>query len=457
MKAATTSTPHGHHARADRDRGSMVALICLVAVVFDGYDLLVFGTTIPSLLEYRQWGLDAGELGFIASFALVGMLIGTLLSGFATDILGRRKLFIICVSWFSLCMLGCALAPTSALFGTFRLLAGVGLGGVLPTAIALTVEFAPKHRRNFFNATMSSGFSVGAIMASLLGIVIIEQHGFRPMFAVGVAPLLFIVPVAWRCLPESIDFLVAKGRWDEAAEVAQRYGKPLPDAAAASSCSVTGRAAIAGLFRPPYAAVIACFAVVTLIGQLFVYGLGTWLPQIMRSAGYPLGSALQFLTVMSIGAVVGALVMSWTADRIGPRRVAFTGFLIGTAALLLLSQEPPVAVLYLAVGLAGVGANGTAVILNGFIAVWFPAVVRASALGSIMTVARLGGIFGPLLGGWLMAAGVPVQWNFYVFLIPVVIGAVVVLLLPRTAGDDHEAANGPAGDPGAPAVSEAGH
>lgn len=455
MKAMTTSTPRGHHSRADGDRGSTVALICLVAVVFDGYDLLVFGTTIPSLLEYRQWGLDAGELGFIAGFALVGMLIGTLLSGFATDMLGRRKLFIICVSWFSLCMLGCALAPTSALFGTFRLLAGIGLGGVLPTAIALTVEFAPKHRRNFFNAMMSSGFSVGAIMASLLGIVIIEQHGFRPMFAVGVAPLVFIVPVAWRCLPESIDFLVAKGRWDEAAEVARRYGKPLPDATASSSGSVTGRAAIAGLFRPPYAAVIACFAVVTLIGQLFVYGLGTWLPQIMRSAGYPLGSALQFLTVMSIGAVVGALVMSWTADRIGPRRVAFTGFLIGAAALLLLSQEPPVAVLYLAVGLAGVGANGTAVILNGFIAVWFPAAARASALGSIMTVARLGGIFGPVLGGWLMAAGVPVQWNFYVFLIPVVIGAVVVLLLPRTAGDDHEAANGPVD--GARAVSETGH
>lgn len=408
-------------------RGTLVAVICLVTVVFDGYDLIVFGTTIPSLLAYEPWSLDAAQLGVIAGYAMIGMLLGTLLSGFATDLLGRRRLFLACATWFSLCMLGCALAPSSWVFALFRLLSGIGLGGILPTAIALTVEFAPPNRRNFFSAVMSSGFSAGSIVASLLGIAVLESHGFRPMFAFGVLPLVLIVPIAWRVLPESIDFLVAKGRLAEAREVAARYGKTVPEPVSAAD-----DAGIGTLLKPPFRRVVAVFAAACLIGQLFIYGLGTWLPQIMRSAGYPLGSALQFLTAMSVGAIAGAAVMSWTADRIGPRRVAFTGFLIGVAALVVLSLNPPTAVLYVAVALAGVGANGTAVILNGFIATWFPAQVRASALGTIMTVARFGGILGPLLGGWIVAAQVPAQWNFYVFLLPVAVGAVFVLLLPRT-------------------------
>ncbi len=172
------------------------------------------------------------------------------------------------------------------------------------------------------------------------------------------------------------------------------------------------------------------FGIATLIGRLFIYGLSTWLPQIMRSAGYPLGSALSFLATMSVGAIVGASVLAWFADRVGPRRMALAGFGIGVLALLTLSLGPPTAVLYVAVFLAGVGANGTAVVLNGFIATWFPAAVRATALGSIMTVARLGGIFGPILGGLIAVAGVPVAWNFYAFLVPAAIGVFVVLLLP---------------------------
>ncbi|PXY35443.1 MFS transporter [Prauserella flavalba] len=414
------------------NRGFFVGLICFIAVVFDGYDLVVYGTTIPALLEYEPWGLDAAEAGMIASYALIGMLLGTLISGFATDLLGRRKLFLTAICWFSLCMLACALAPSSLLFGLFRFLAGIGLGGVLPTAIALTVEFAPPHRRNFASAIMSSGFSVGAILASVLGIVVIEEYGFRPMFAIGVLPLVLLAPVAWRWLPESVDYLVSKGRLGDAEAVARRYGIPWPPPEGARAPRLRGRAALRPLFRPPFLGVAAVFAVATLISQLFIYGLSTWLPQIMRTAGYPLGSALSFLVAMSAGAIGGAAVMSWLADRIGPRRVALGGFLIGAGSLLLLSAHPPTAVLYVAVVLAGVGGNGTAVILNGFIATWFPAVVRASALGSIMTVARFGGILGPMLGGWIMAAGVPVNWNFYVFLLPALAGALVVVLLPRT-------------------------
>lgn len=408
--------------------GTLVAVVCCCAVLFDGYDLSVYATTIPSLLQYESWGLDAARAGVIASYAFVGMLVGTLICGFATDLLGRRRMLMASMSWFSVFMGACALAPNPDLFGLFRFLSGIGLGGLLPTALALTVEFAPRGRRNLFNALVSSGFSVGTIGASLLGMVLIEPFGFRPMFAIGALPLVVLLPIAYFVLPESADFLATKGRLDEARATARSYG--LPEHAEAAQ-DETSRPGLRALARKPLFTMAITFALVTLIGQLFIYGLSTWLPQIMRSAGYPLGSALSFLATMSVGAIVGATAMSWFADRIGPRAVALSGFGIGVVALLTMSVGPPTAVLYLAVALAGVGANGTAVILNGFIAIWFPATVRATALGSIMTVARLGGISGPIIGGLIVSSGVAVQWSFYVFAIPAAIGVGLVLLLPR--------------------------
>ncbi len=406
----------------------IVPIICCIAVIFDGYDLSVFATTIPSLLDYEPWHLDAAQVGLIASYAFMGMLVGTLICGFATDLLGRRKMLMASMSWFSIFMGACTLAPSAELFGLFRFLSGIGLGGLLPTALALSVEFAPRNRRNLVNALVSSGFSVGTIIAALLGLVILEPFGFRPMYAVGVLPLLVLVPVAYFVLPESAQFLVSKGRLDEAKAVAREYGIDDPTR---RTDSTEQHSRLRDLFRRPLIQVAAIFAAATFISQLFIYGLATWLPQIMRSAGYPLGSALSFLATMSVGAIIGAATMSWFADRIGPRRVAMCGFGIGVVALLTMSMGPPTGILYIAVALAGVGANGTAVILNGFIATWFPAANRATALGTIMTVARLGGITGPILGGYIVAANLSIAWSFYVFVIPAAVGVGLVFLLPR--------------------------
>lgn len=410
--------------------GSMIAALCALVLVFDGYDVSVFATTIPALLHYEAWGLNADELGVIASLALIGMLVGSMLCGFATDLLGRKLMLMLSSGWFSLCMVVCGFAPTSEVFGLFRFLAGVGLGGVMPTAIALAIEFAPRTRRNFVNMVLTSGFMIGMLVASLLGIVVIETFGFRPMYVAAALPLL-ILPVAWFTLPESVEFLVSKGRMEEARVVARRYGLEVL-ARAADDASTGPRSSLSALGRRPLLVPLVIFGLGDLVVQLFIYGLNTWLPQLMSMAGYPLGSALSFLATMSIGAIAGGLVMSWAADRAHARPIALLGFGIGLVALVVLSVGPPLPILYLAVALAGVGGSGTAAILNGFVATWFPAAVRASALGAYMTVGRLGGILGPLAGGWIISSGLSLKWTFYALMIPTVLGVLVVLLMPRT-------------------------
>ena len=118
----------------------LVLAICGIAIVADGYDVVIYGAVIPSLLHEHGWHLTPAGAGLIGSLALTGMLIGATTVGTLTDILGRRRMLIGCLTWFSVMTGLCAIATSPEVFGVFRFLAGLGLGGVLPTASALSGE-----------------------------------------------------------------------------------------------------------------------------------------------------------------------------------------------------------------------------------------------------------------------------------------------------------------------------
>ena len=145
--------------------------------MFDGYDLIVYGSVVPSLLAEPGWNLGPAQAGAIGSYALIGMLVGALGAGAVTDVIGRRRIMLIGITWFSLMMILCAFAPTPGVFGLLRFLAGLGLGEVMPSAIALTVEFAPRDRRQLYNALMFVGYSVGGVLAAVLALALVADHG----------------------------------------------------------------------------------------------------------------------------------------------------------------------------------------------------------------------------------------------------------------------------------------
>jgi AAHS family benzoate transporter-like MFS transporter len=420
-----------------------VVAICFASIVFDGYDLIVYGTVVPALLEYREWELTAVEAGAIGSYALVGMLFGAMMVGTITDIVGRRKIMLFCISWFSLAMGLCAIAPSPELLGLFRFIAGLGLGGVVPTAIALTIEYAPPHRRSFTNALMFSGYSVGGILAALLAIPLLPAFGWRLMFAIGLAPLVLIVPLAYKFMPESVSFLVANGRREEAEELARRYGISLDQEASSTSPdeASTWKDKLGALFSRNYAVATALFWIATFIGLLLVYGLNTWLSQIMLEAGYPLGSALSFLLVLNLGAILGTPLAGAAADRFGSKPVIAIMFLTATACVALLSIELPLLIIYALVALAGLGSIGTTILVNAYTAKHYPADRRATALGWALGFGRLGAILGPLYGGYVIAyvaSQLGFEWNFYAFAVPALLGTLVILLVPRSPATDQE-------------------
>ena len=387
-------------------RAVAAVALCFGAIVFDGYDLIVYGSAVPALLQYQPWGLTPAQAGVIGSYALFGMFLGAIASGTLTDLIGRRRLFIASLTWFSLMMVLVATAPDPWSLGLFRFLAGLGFGGIPPTAIALVVEIAPAGRRHLINGLMLCGFPIGGVLAALLAILLLEPAGFRTLFAVGALPLVTLVPLAIWLLPESPSFERRRGAGRTRGGVAQL---------------VKGRAVAA----------TALFVVANFCGFLLVFGLNTWLPQLMRGAGYELGSALAFLLVLNVGAIAGGLGGSALADRYGSRWVATVLFAAAVLALALIAVPLPTVVLYLLVFVAGAATTGNQIVVYGYVAAHYPPARRATALGLSSGIGRLGAVTGPLLGGSLLAAGFGLGWNVGVFALVAVVGAVACALVPR--------------------------
>ncbi|MGW1022942.1 MFS transporter [Streptomyces sp. NPDC002577] len=431
---AVRTAPAGRHRRPE----FLVTAVCFAVIVFDGYDLIVYGATVPALLQYDRWTLTPAMAGAIGSYALVGMLIGALIAGAVTDTVGRRRVLLTGVGWFSAAMIGCALAPDATWFGIFRLLGGIGLGGVMPTAVALTAEYADPRRRSLNNAMMFSGYAVGGILAAVLAMTLMPVLGFRFMYAMGAAPLL-VLPLLARRVPESLAFLITKGRHEEAARTAARLGIDLPAAGAAPDGRPAAdgeplgqrkRTGIMQLAEREHLGPALLFAAVSFFGLLLVYGLNTWLPQIMRAAGYPLSSSLLFLLVMNLGAVVGSLLISPLGDRFGMKPVTMAVFLAAAVSITLLAFATAAPLMYALVAVAGFGTIGAQIMVLGYVAQHFPVEVRATALGCTLGLGRLGAIAGPLFGGFLLDAQVSTAWNFYAFAVPAALATALVLLLP---------------------------
>lgn len=410
--------------RADRPAvtraAGWVAPLCWVAVLLDGFDLVVVGTVVPTLLTPDGFSLSGSGATAVVTIGLVGMTIGALSIGALTDVLGRRKALIGAVVAFSVLTLACAVAPNAWVFGGLRFLAGVGLGGCLPTAIALVNEFSRRAGRA--TTTVMTGYHVGAVATAALAIVVIEPLGWRWMFVIGALPALVLVPLMLKHLPESPGYLVAHGRRAEAEQIADAYGLTLEPADAAPE-PTTAATTVRVLFSATYLRTTLAIGVTSFMGLLLVYGLNSWLPTIMREAGYDLGAALAFLLALNLGAIAGLLVAGQVADRIGSRTAGMAWFAAGAVFLALLSIRLPLVGIYVMVFLTGFFVFSAQVLVYAFTSSNHPPHVRATALGWSAGVGRVGAISGPLLTGGLVTAGLAFPWGFYLFAVVGALGA----------------------------------
>ena len=411
-----------------------VVSLATLTMIFDGYDLVIYGTVVPILLrDPHQIGeLTPATAGLLGSWALIGVLVGALTAGSVGDLIGRRKVMLFALAWFSIGMALTALMTNAAAFGLLRFITGVGVGAITGTVGALVSEFAPPGKKNLCNAVVYSGFPIGSLLAALLAILLTDAIGWRGMFAIGALPLVTLLPLAILKMPESPTWLLSRGRVQQAQEASARTGVPLPaQEPAPAAASRSERAGYAGLFGRDYWLPTILIGLMSAIGLILVYTLNTWLPELMLRAGFEAKGSLSFLLLLNGGAALGALGGSRFADRLGPKPVVITCFLIGAASFVVLTVSLPLALLLLVVAVAGLGTTGTQILIYGLVANYYRTNVRGAGVAWCAEFGRLGGIAGPLIGGILIGAGLSTNAIFYVLVGLGVFGAILTLALPR--------------------------
>ncbi len=404
----------------------MVMCLCALLLIFDGYDLFIYGVVLPSIM--KEWGLTPLQAGALGSYALFGMMAGALFFGPLADRIGRKKGIAICFLLFSVATLVNGSASTPTEFGLFRFLAGLGCGGLMPNAVALMNEYAPKRLRSTLVAIMFSGYSLGGMLAAGVGIYMLPTLGWSWMFYVAAIPLL-LLPLILYYLPESLGFLVRQGRDEQARALLARI-QPGIELDANDKLVLSdkqgGSVSVLALFRDGRLLGTLCLWLAFFCCLLMVYALGSWLPKLMASAGYSLGSSLSFMLALNFGGMAGAILGGWLGDRFSLSKVMVGFFLAAALSISLLGFKSPTPVLYLLIFIAGATTIGTQILLYAGTAQFYGLSIRSTGLGWASGIGRNGAIDGPLLGGALMTAQLPLQMNFLAFAIP---GAVAMLAM----------------------------
>jgi AAHS family benzoate transporter-like MFS transporter len=366
--------PEHRHAAAQPSTRRAVAIVvtCAFTILLEGYDQSVYGAVLPVLVHDPAWHLSNAQAGYIGSAAFAGMLVGALASGWLAARLPRRAVVMGCLIVMAVFGTWCAFTRTGTTLGLFRFLTGVGLGGLLPLTSTITLAVASPRLRHMIYAIMFATIPVGGLLGAVIAIPVVPAFGPTLMFALPL-PLIFLaLALSWRYLPAT-------------------------PAGADEAETVAGEG-----FRGKLLVPTVLFVAATLLGLLLWYGLNTWLPGIMRAAGYDLGSSLTFQIVLNAGAAVGSVAVALLADRTGGPLVAGGIYLGGAIVLVAAIASPPQALLYLLVLLAGTAGQGGLVVLNSVVDRSYPAHLRAKALGLTLGIGRIGAIIAPSVVGLIV-------------------------------------------------------
>jgi len=390
----------------------VVVLLCAVVTTLDGFDLQSIALAAPAIAE--DWGVGASAFGAVFGVGLFGSLIGALLLGRLSDRFGRRRILLISVAAFTVCSLATPLTGSVTGLLLIRFLTGIGLGGALPSAIALTSEYTPRRSRGTVVGLMFCGYPFGGVLAGVLSAPLIPAFGWAIVFVIGGVLPLLLLPVLWKSLPESAQFLNVTGDRAALGAVLRRMGCTV-DAGQVEPERAPDRSPIVRLFTEGRAAGTLLIWLTMFMALLLAYLLTNWIPLVTRAAGAGAGHAALAVAALNIGAIVGCLVIGRLADRLRPSVVLGVGFALGSAAIAGIgyvgSHPGALLVVTFAAGFGGIGAQ---MCMVAVCANFYETSLRATGIGAAMSFGRIGGIIGPVLGGLLVGAGAGAPSVFWV-------------------------------------------
>lgn len=406
----------------------MVTAMCGLIVFVDGFDAQAMGFVAPALTADLQ--VSRAVLGSVISSGLVGMMFGALVFGPLADRIGRKPVLLASTAIFGIGSLLTATATTIDSLSAWRLITGLGMGGAMPNAIALTSEFMPSRYRATAVTAMMCGFSLGAAVGGFLSAALIPRFGWQSVFIGGGAIPLAIGVIAIFALPESIRFLLSKPGGRARAEGYLRRIAPAaaPAAVIADQEEGTSGFVVAGLFTDRRALVTLLIWVVYFTNLLDLYFLNSWLPTIMNDSGIRVETAIRVTALFQVGGCIGAILLGWMLDRRPSFMIAAACFLWAAFWILVTAEAGTsvglliAAMLASGVGIIG-GQNASHALSSGF----YPTSIRATGVGWALGIGRIGSIVGPLIGGYLLTQAGGARQVLWAACIPALVAAAAAM------------------------------
>ena len=381
-----------------------------LTIILDGLDNQLLAAAIPALM--REWGVLRPAFALVLTAGMFGMMIGGAIGGYIGDRVGRRVALLGSVTTFGALTLLVWFASDVTSLAVLRFLAGLGLGGAMPNAAALSSEYVPRRQRAFAVTLTIVCIPLGGTLAGMTGAQILPLYGWRALFLVGGIVPLVLAAVLVKILPESPRYLARqRERWPELAALLRRLGHDVPpdatfvDASEQAVAQASVRSLLVPEFRRDTLALCGSF----FFCLLSVYLGANWVPSLLTTAGFDVTVSSYGLTAFNLGGVVGAILGAILIGRLGSKITMLAmaaGAVAGSVLLARVTIGGLSAFAVLAM-LAWTGGliNAVQTTMYALAAHVYPTAIRATGVGTAVAFGRIGGVVSPYAGAWALESG----------------------------------------------------
>jgi AAHS family 4-hydroxybenzoate transporter-like MFS transporter len=411
----------------------IVVALAAFAIVMDGFDGQLIGFAIPLII--KEWGITRDAFAAAVAAGLFGMAVGSTCAGLFADRLGRRLALAVSVTLFGAATCAIGFAPDVVTIAALRFVAGLGIGGALPSACTMTAEFTPARRRTLAVAATIVCYPLGGMLAGLFAGAVLPVFGWRGLFWIGGLLPIVLGLILLATLPESPRFLArSETAWPQLRRLLSRMGRTVPEGtrfvdAAEQRAQLQSHRGLRALFRDGLGRETLALSGAFFMCTLAIYSAFSWLPTMLTASGLPLGIAGSGLTAYNFGGVLGALICATAITRFGSR----TPLLLCSAgaagsALVMQGLDLTAGASWMIPGLAvhGLFVNAVQVSLYALCAHVYPTDVRATGTATTLALGRFGAILSSFAGAAVITAGGP---SAYLAMLGVAMGCVLLALL----------------------------
>ncbi len=411
-----------------------VLILALLALIIEGYDIQIMSFAAPSLL--KAWHLKRAAFAPVLSASLFGILFGSPLFGWLGDRIGRKTCILISSVLYGLLSLCLLLAHDLNTLAALRFLAGLGMGGVIPNAIAVAAELAPRRMRAGMAGFIGVGITIGGILPGLVVAQLPPGPVFRDLFLIGGLLPLVLAAVIGLGLPESIAFLIQRGgskariaslanQIDPALEADPEDQFVLPQRPAGE------KAGYGALFAGELKLVTPLLWVMFAASLLSLFMLTSWMPLLLEASGFTARDAAGTNSLFQIGGAISGVVVGFTLGRFGPR-LPFAMFVLALISVAVAARAPLSGpALELVIAIAGFCITGIQCSLNGTAGMAYPTPARSRGVGAALGVGRIGAVVGPLIAGGLVASAGSARDLFLLPLLPLAVATLASFVVMR--------------------------